>query len=97
MAKETAPVEARKSNAARRVSLTLRVDSGWGFGHRKVAVLGYVDVTTDQARAIADQLIQQADAADARAAARAAQEARRKAWRDREIAAGRMIVLGGLR
>lgn len=54
---------------------------------------GATDLTTVQARELAKALLAEADRADAKVAAKEASGARRKKWRDREIAAGRLKVI----
>ena len=51
------------------------------------------NLTTDEARMFAKRLVELADLEDAAQAKKDASEERRKRWREREIAAGRMIVM----
>ncbi len=51
------------------------------------------EISTTEARALAAALIAEADRADERAKKKADEETRRKAWRDREKAAGRMVEI----
>ena len=60
---------------------------------RSVKVIGSTDLSAAQARELAESLIAEADRADAKVAAKAAKEDRRKKWRDREIAAGRIKIM----
>lgn len=90
------PVVAKKSYHAGQVGVSMRLSCGsWSSGHVKVEASA--DITTEQARFLAQTLTVLADAADAKVAAKPTSEDRRKKWRDREIAAGRMVVLGGMR
>ena len=66
--------------------------SGWSSGSAKIEA--GTDLTTEQARALAQSLIEAADKADAKLSAKSAADARRQGWRDREIAAGRMVIIG---
>lgn len=50
------------------------------------------DITTEAARQLAGALVEAADLADAKVAKKTAEDVRRKEWRDREIAAGRMKI-----
>ena len=90
MTEKPCPIRAMKSNYPANVSVSVKLNTGWDGDH--VRLDGSTNLTTDQARALGQSLIALADAADAKAAAHAAVEARRRAWRDREIAAGRMKV-----
>ena len=58
-----------------------------------VAIQGAGEIDTAEARALAAALIAEADRVDAATAKKAAAEARREAYRQREIAAGRMKVM----
>lgn len=51
------------------------------------------DLSSADARALAAALIAEADRVDAKAAKDKAQEDRREKWRQREIAAGRMVSM----
>lgn len=73
------------------VRVTLKT-SGWKSASIKVE--GATDLSSNQARELAKSLIAEADRADAKVAAKAASEARRKKWRDREVAAGRIKIVG---
>lgn len=93
--KNVVPVTAKKSLKQRHVALDIQlICSGWPGPRARIS--GGADLSTDQARALAGALIEFADQSDARADAQTAAEARRRTWRDREIAAGRMIVFGRL-
>ena len=58
-----------------------------------IKVSGGCDLSTEAARELARLLVEESDRADAEFAKKEASDARRKKWRDREIAAGRMKVL----
>lgn len=77
----------KEGNVAVRVSLRAR---GWQSDSIKVE--GTTDLSSAQARELAKSLLAEADRADAKVEAKAASEARRKKWRDREVAAGRLKV-----
>lgn len=84
-----APVTAKKSFKAGCVAIDVRLKAtGWGRDHAKIEA--GTDLTTDQARALAQSLMELADNADAKVAATTAKEQRRRAWINREVAAGRM-------
>ena len=87
------PFEA--ANAYRDGYVTLRgaAKSRSDYGAVSIDAKVSIDLTTAEARALAASLIAQADAADLKVAKKVAAEARRKAWRDREVAAGRMKVM----
>lgn len=53
-----------------------------------------LDIFAHAARALAAKLIALADEADAKVAKKVAAEGRRRKWRDQEIAAGRIKVIG---
>lgn len=63
----------------------------WSYGNG-IRIEASAQITTAQARELAAALIEYADREDAKVAADKAREDRRKAWRDREVAAGRMKV-----
>ena len=66
---------------------------GITLNDRSVKVAGSTDLSTSQARDLARSLIAEADRADAKVAAKSAKEDRRKKWRDREVAAGRIKIM----
>lgn len=89
----TAPITAVRSHHKGHVGVGIQLRcSGWNTA--SATIKASTDLTTEQARALAQSLIQLADLADAKVAAEAARQARRQKWRQREIAAGRMIVMG---
>jgi hypothetical protein len=55
---------------------------------------GGCDLSTEAARELARALIEEAERADAKVATKKASDERRKKWRDREVAAGRMKIIG---
>lgn len=59
-----------------------------------IKIEGGSDLSTEQARDLARILVDESDRADARVAAKKASEDRRQKWRDREIAAGRIKIMG---
>lgn len=61
---------------------------------RTVRVDGGSELSTAQARDLATALISEADRADAKVAAKKESEERRRKWRDREVAAGRIKIIG---
>lgn len=95
MAAKTGPALAAKSSYREghvAVGITLRASSWPGDRTR---ITASTDLTTEEARALAGSLMRLADAEDAKIAKRAASAERRKAWRRREIASGRMVMLEG--
>lgn len=72
------------------VRVTLKAN-GWHSDSIKLD--GTTDLSSDQARELAKSLTAEADRADAKVAAKAASDARRKKWRDREVAAGRLKIV----
>lgn len=91
MSERTAPIIAKKSYKDGHVALAIRLRSGgWGDS---VKIEGSAELTSEQARALAHSLTELADASDAKVAAKAASEDRRRKWRYREIAAGRMVQM----
>lgn len=92
----TAPtIVAKKSYRDGCVTISVRLKSS-GFGDG-VRVEGSTELTTEASRELARSLIELADQADARTASKTAAEDRRRKWRDREVAAGRMVVFRSLR
>lgn len=65
-----------------------------GWHGDSIKIDGGSDLSTAEARDLAKALIEEADRADAKVAAKAASDARRQKYREREIAAGRMKVIG---
>lgn len=86
------PLVAKKSfkEGCVAVAITLKA-IGWGNDSARISAS--TELTTVQARALAQQLIALAEAAEARIERKEAKKASRKKWREREIAAGRMIVM----
>ena len=95
MSGDRAPVTVAKSSRSGHVGLTLSLRCG-GWSSDSARIDASTKLTLEQARTLARELLAQADREDAKAAAKAASEERRRRWREREIAAGRMIVLGHL-
>ena len=89
------PITVRKSLPDGRISLSMRLKAS-GWSGVSVKIDGNVVLTTAQARMLARELIAAADHADAKVAAKAAAEQRRQKWREREVASGRMVILGRL-
>lgn len=80
------------------VSVSVHLKSrGWHTGDATIKMEGKTAITSLQARQLANDLVQCADEADAKVAKKAKHEENRKKYREREIAVGRMIVMGGLR
>lgn len=59
-----------------------------------IKIDGGSDLSTAQARDLARALVEEADRTDAKVAAKKAAEERRQKWRDREVAAGRIKIMG---
>jgi hypothetical protein len=89
-------IAAKRSNRERTVAIGVYLKCN-GFGRDSARIDASTDLTTSAARSLAADLIRLADESDAKADTKAAATARRKKWRDREIAAGRMVVFGSLR
>jgi hypothetical protein len=88
-----ATISAKKSYKASHVLVRVALKArGWQADSLKVE--GTMDLTVLQARELANALIKEADQAEAKVAAKSAADARREKWRDREIAAGRIKVIG---
>lgn len=85
-------ITAKKSYKDGHVSVRVILNSS-GWKSDSVKIQGATDLSCTEARELAHSLIAEADKADAKMAAKAASEKRRKDWRDREIAAGRMKVI----
>lgn len=89
-----APIVVKKSYQDGLVAVGIHLACrGWNGGSAKIEAS--TDLTIDQARALAQLLIQEADRVDAKAKAKAEAAERRAKWRAREVAAGRMVILGG--
>jgi len=85
-------ITAKKSYKDGHVSVHVTL-KGRGFQADSVRIDGSTDLSSAEARKLAADLIEQANRADARAAAKAQADTRRAKWREREIAAGRMKVM----
>ncbi len=96
MAKEQLPIIAKKSYKDGHVSVAVKLKArGWNSDTIKTE--GSTDITSAQARELGLALMQCADQADAKVDAKAKKEEGRRKYREREIAAGRMIVMRGLK
>jgi len=84
-------VFARRSASPERISLRFQF-SMWGGG-KSVRMNCGIDLTADEARALASSLNELAADAKAKTAAKEAAEERRRKWREREVAAGRMKIM----
>lgn len=82
----------KKSYRDGHVGLRFSVKASGRHGD-SIRIDGGADLSTAEARDLARALIEEADRADAKIAAKKASDDRRKKWRDREIAAGRMQVI----
>jgi hypothetical protein len=94
---KTATIAAKKSFTEGRVSIAIALRPHPMWGHDRARIDASTELTTAEARALAQSLVALADESDARAARTAAADERRRRWREREVAAGRMAVLDGLR
>lgn len=82
----------KKSYRDGNVGLSFSVKaSGWHGA--SIRIDGSTDLSTAEARGLAEALIKEADRADAKVEAKKASDERRQKWREREIAAGRMKVM----
>jgi len=84
-------VKAIKSFSDGRIKLGIVMDCGYHYPSAKIDAK--IEITTQEARALAAEILALADADDAKTAKKQEAEARRKKWRDREVAAGRRIVV----
>jgi len=64
-----------------------------GWHSDSISVTATTDLTIQQAREFAASLLAKADAQEARVKAKQQAKERRGRWREREIAAGRMVVM----
>lgn len=85
------PIHAARSYRERSVAVRFRLKTR-GFDGNSVSIDGSIELTSQQARGLALALTDFANASDARGDAKDTAEQRRKAWRDREVAAGRMKI-----
>ncbi len=92
MSAKVPALTARRAAGGGGITITVRLRGG-GFYRDTVRVDGSTDLTSTEARVLAASLIVCADQVDAAVEKKAAGEARRKAWRDREVAAGRMKIM----
>ena len=90
MAKDSITVKRAYSDGL--VSISVRL-SGSGYRSDSINVMGSTDISIPVARSLAADLIRLADEADVKAEKKRAADERRKKWREREIAAGRMQVV----
>lgn len=74
-----------------RVGIRVALKS-WGHG-ASINMQGSTDLSSAEARELAAALIRGADETDGRVAKKAETEERRRKWRDREIASGRMVEM----
>lgn len=95
--KPTIPIVAKKSHKEGHVAIGIILKCRGWHSNDSAKVEGGTDITAAQARELAAALIECADKADAKVSAKAAHEERRRKYRERELAAGKMIVFNGLR
>jgi hypothetical protein len=86
------PFTVTKSNKAGHIGLRVAMRAG-GWTGASIAVQASANLSTTDARELAAALIRQADAEDAKVEKKQAHEVRRRKWKDREIAAGRIRIL----
>ena len=96
MTTKKTPITAKKSYRTGYVSVCINMKVS-GYGSGRVKFEAHEDLTCDQARTLALSLNELAEKAEAKVVANKEHEERRKKYREREIAAGRTIVMGGLR
>lgn len=93
---EKPPLIPKKSYKDGSVSISISLKCrAWHTGNSSAKIEASTEITTVQARELASALIEQADKADAKVAAKIKHEENRKKWRDREVASGRRIVMKG--
>jgi len=85
----------KKSYKDGHVSIKFEIKSR-RWNAQDLLVKGGVDITTEHARDLAALLIQYADNADSKTLAKKKSEENRQKYREREIAAGRMVVIHNL-
>jgi hypothetical protein len=85
-------ISAIKSYKNGHVSVRVNLKS-MGYYSDRVTVQGRTDMSSAEARDLAKALILEADRADAKVSAKVASDARRKKWRDREVSAGRLVLI----
>src|SRR4051812_24317350 len=71
----------------------LRVEASASRRGQDVSATAAVDLDLEAARNLAANLLLAVEKEDAKIKAKGEREARRKAWRDREVAAGRMKIV----
>ena len=87
---QTTPISVKKAYKEGCVSISMKLSvRGYGYDHAKIE--GSTNLTTAQARALAQELTALADREDGKVAEKAEKKRRRAAWMDREVAAGRMV------
>lgn len=91
--KRNSSVIAKKSFRDGHVALNITLKA-WGHYCDSIRVNASTELTTDEARELARAIAALADEADAKVERKAAAEARRRKWRDREVAAGRRVTFG---
>lgn len=94
MTKTKTPIIAKKSYSAGKVSVSVSLKAS-GYNGDRIQVVGSTNITSDQARELAMALMALADATDAKVEAKTKHEENSRKYREREIAAGRLIVMKG--
>lgn len=91
--KRNSSVIAKKSFRDAHVALGITLKAP-GWPGDSIQVNASTELTTDEARELARAIAALADEADAKVERKTAAEARRRKWRDREVAAGRKVMFG---
>lgn len=73
--------------------IKLRVDASASRRGHAISVSAAVDLDLEAARNLSANLLLAVEKAEAKIKAHQDREARRKAWRDREVAAGRITII----
>lgn len=89
--KTAPPITAAKAHSAGKLTIKVRLNSGWSGDHMKLE--GSTELTTNQARVLAQSLIDLANAEDRKVANKKEADERKQKWYDREVAAGRLRVM----
>lgn len=87
------PVKVSKSYRDGCVKLRVSAKASGVYGGPSITSSVDLDLKAEDARAFCQELLAEVEKAEAKVAAKNAAEDRRKKWREREIAAGRLKVI----
>lgn len=88
------PLSVRRSYCDGKVGVRMELSVLGSYGRGLSKSLLSADISVEDARAIAAALLAEATLVEGKEQKKALHEERRRKWRDREIAAGRMVVIG---